>query len=122
MGESVVALRNVRLGLRTPTFWISGEKFGYRKETGREVAPGAREWQGGQRQLDPLRQDIQPRRPGDQRGPDRWRPQHVPARGQAPIQRSTTSSASVRASRAAFTRAAPALMSSPRVSTPSRQY
>jgi hypothetical protein len=57
-GESVVALRNVRLGLRTPTFWISGEKFGYRKETGREVAPAARERQGGQRQLDPLRQAV----------------------------------------------------------------
>jgi hypothetical protein len=63
-------------------------------------------------------EDVQPRRPGDQRGPYRWRPQHVPASGQAPIQRSTTSSASMRWARSAFSLAAPALMSSPRILTP----
>jgi hypothetical protein len=39
-------------------------------------------------------EDIQPGRSGDQRGPDRGRPQHVAAGGQASIQRSTTSCAS----------------------------
>jgi hypothetical protein len=63
-------------------------------------------------------EDVQPRRPGDQRGPYRWRPQHVPASGQAPIQRSTTSSASMRWARSAFSLAAPALISTPRVRTP----
>jgi hypothetical protein len=63
-------------------------------------------------------EDVQPRRRGDQRGPYRWRPQHVPASGQAPIQRSTTSSASMRWARSAFSLAAPALISTPRVRTP----
>jgi hypothetical protein len=30
-------------------------------------------------------EDVEPRRPGDQRGPDCWRPQHVTAGGEAPI-------------------------------------
>jgi hypothetical protein len=30
-------------------------------------------------------QNVEPWRPGDQRGPDRWRPQHVAADGQAPV-------------------------------------
>jgi hypothetical protein len=30
-------------------------------------------------------EDVKPRRPGDQRSPDCWRPQHVAARGQASI-------------------------------------
>jgi hypothetical protein len=61
-------------------------------------------------------EDIQPGRPGDQRGPDGGRPRRVTAGCR--FQRSTTSSASARAARSALSFAAPVSMSSPRVQTP----
>jgi hypothetical protein len=51
---------------------------------------------------------IEPRRPGDQRGSDRWRPQHVAGVARRRFQRSMTSSASRRAALSAFSFAAPA--------------
>jgi hypothetical protein len=53
------------------------------------------------------------RRPGDQRGPDRWRPQHVAAIGQAPVPAIDDELRLFARGPVRLQLAAPALMSSP---------
>jgi hypothetical protein len=64
-----------------------------------------------------LAEHVEPWRFCDQHGSDRRRPQHVAARGQLHIQRSTTAFASARAAASASRRLVAVPMSSPRVST-----
>jgi hypothetical protein len=65
---------------------------------------------------------VQPGRPSDQRGPDRRRPQHVPAGNKLLIPTLDDGGASARAAAAATCRLAFLAMSGPRVRTPMRQY
>jgi hypothetical protein len=67
-------------------------------------------------------EDVEPRRTGDQRGADRWRPQRVAAGGRTPIPAVDDEPPSARAARSALNFAAQALMSSPLCEHASRQY
>jgi hypothetical protein len=62
-------------------------------------------------------EDVQPRRSGDQRGPNRGRSQHVAAGCPSPVP-AIDDELCLDAALSAFSLAAPALISSPRVLTP----